>query len=211
MKHEGTLELFSYWNRLRDGRPAPKRTEIEPADIRARLADTFILEKDVRGEAVFRLAGSRLCAVFGRELKGFSFAGLWPYRDREVTGKLCNNTFVDKNVSVIEFTGASRDGRTNAFELVLLPLEGGRDNPRVMGAVSPLEKPFWLGVDPIIEANVTSIQVVDADREPSFLKNRPPVPVPPLSPSQDDLQSRDLTQPLGRRVRHLVVLNGGRD
>lgn len=211
MRHEGTVELFLYWNRLRDGRPAPKRTEIEPADIRARLADTFILEKDGRGEAVFRLAGSRLCAVFGRELKGFSFAGLWPYRDRDVTGKLCNNTFVDKNVSVIEFEGSSVAGRSNLFELILLPLEGGRDNPRVLGAISPLEKPFWLGVDPITEARVTSIQVVDPDRDPSFLKNRPPVPVPPLSPSSDDLKSPNTPETGGRRVRHLVVLNGGRD
>ncbi len=211
MRHEGTVELFLYWNRLRDGRPAPRRTEIEPADIRTRLADTFILEKDGRGEAIFRLAGSRLCAAFGRELKGFSFSGLWPYRDRDVTGKLCKNTFDDKNVSVIEFEGTSRNGRTNPFELILLPLEGGRDNPRVLGAVSALEKPFWLGVDPVIEAKVSSIQVVDPDREPSFLKIRPPVPVPPLSPSQNDLQSRELPPANGRRVRHLVVLNGGRD
>ena len=53
------------------------RTEIEPADIKTLLADTFILEKDARGEAVFRLAGTRLCAIYGRELKGFAFVSLW--------------------------------------------------------------------------------------------------------------------------------------
>ncbi|MBU2194045.1 MAG: PAS domain-containing protein, partial [Alphaproteobacteria bacterium] len=53
---KGSVELFRYWNRLRNGRPAPTRTEIEPADIKTLLADTFILEKDTRGEAVFRLA-----------------------------------------------------------------------------------------------------------------------------------------------------------
>ena len=31
MKEEGSIALFQYWNRLRDGRPAPKRTEIEPS------------------------------------------------------------------------------------------------------------------------------------------------------------------------------------
>ena len=68
MNLNGTIALFQYWNRLRDGRPAPRRTEVEPADIKTLLADTFILEKDTRGEAVFRLAGTRLCAIYGREL-----------------------------------------------------------------------------------------------------------------------------------------------
>ena len=70
--------------RLRNGRPAPKRTEIEPADIKRLLADTFILEKDTRGEAMFRLAGTRLCAIYGRELKGFSFPSLWRERDQRL-------------------------------------------------------------------------------------------------------------------------------
>ncbi|TAN01215.1 MAG: PAS domain-containing protein, partial [Rhizobiaceae bacterium] len=56
MKHSGSVDLFQYWDRLRAGRTAPRRTEIEPADIKSLLADTFILEQDSRGEAVFRLA-----------------------------------------------------------------------------------------------------------------------------------------------------------
>ena len=56
MKQNGSINLFQYWNRLRNGRPAPKRTEIEPADIKSLLADTFILEKDTRGEAVYEVA-----------------------------------------------------------------------------------------------------------------------------------------------------------
>ena len=66
MKLNGSIELFQYWNRLRGTRPAPRRTEIEPSDIKTLLADTFILEQDSRGLPVFRLAGTRLCALFGR-------------------------------------------------------------------------------------------------------------------------------------------------
>ena len=84
MRQDGSIKLFQYWNRLRAGRPAPRRTEVEPADIKALLGDTFILENDVRGEAVFRLAGTRLCAIYGRELKGFAFSSLWGDRDRRI-------------------------------------------------------------------------------------------------------------------------------
>ena len=103
MKLDGTIALFQYWNRLRAGRVAPKRTEIEPADIKTLLADTFILEKDARGEAVFRLAGTRLCASYGRELKGFAFASLWKEKDQRMIARLSHSAFAMKSVVVISY------------------------------------------------------------------------------------------------------------
>ena len=118
MKQNGSMALFQYWNRLRDGRPAPKRTEIEPADIKGLLADTFILERDSRGEAVFRLAGTRLCATFGRELKGFSFPSLWRPKDQRLIARLAYGVFQQKSVVVITFDGftpkPARDPLRNA-------------------------------------------------------------------------------------------------
>jgi hypothetical protein len=209
MKQDGSIALFQYWNRLRHGRPAPKRTEIEPADIKTLLADTFILERDTRSEAVFRLAGTRLCAVFGRELKGFSFPSLWQDKDRRLVGRLAHGVFESANVVVIVFEGISGNQRSNQFEMIVLPLDGGADNQRCLGAVSAVEKPFWLGADPIVETRIESVRVVDPDREPVFLKNRPAIGVPALSPSE--LPSvRDRATAGSRRIRHLLVLDGGR-
>jgi len=201
------MSLFLYWNRLRAGRRAPLRHEIEPADIKTLLADTFILERDGRGEAVFRLAGTRLCAIFGRELKGFAFASLWTERDRRVVSRLIDRAFIDKTVIVISFRGISRSGRQNPLELTVLPLDGGTTHPRILGSLVPLEKPFWLGADPIVASHVETLRIVDPDREPVFLANRPAIPVPPLAPDQQDLAGGKSR----RRVRHLVVIDGGRD
>jgi hypothetical protein len=209
MKQDGSIALFQYWNRLRRGRPAPRRTEIEPADIKALLADTFILERDTRSEAVFRLAGTRLCAVYGRELKGFSFPSLWQDKDRRLVGRLVHGVFEASNVVAITFDGISGNQRSNPFEMIILPLEGGSDNQRSLGAVSAVEKPFWLGADPIVEARVESVRVVDPDREPVYLKNRPAIDVPALSPSELP-SARDRATVGSRRIRHLLVLDGGR-
>ncbi|MGN6466813.1 MAG: PAS domain-containing protein [Rhizobiaceae bacterium] len=210
MKQRGSIELFQYWDRLRDKRQAPKRTEIEPSDIKSLLADTFILEKDGRGEAVFRLAGTRLCAVFGRELKGFALASLWAPKDQRLVARLSHSAFHAKSVVVISFEGRSQNGRVNPFELLLLPLEGGDESPRTLGIASAVEKPYWLGADPVVECRIDTIRVVDPDREPVFLKNRPAVTVPAITPSAEDLEG---TSPgrRGRRIRHLVVFEGGRD
>lgn len=212
MKHEATIALFQYWNRLRNGRPAPRRTEIEPADIKSLLADTFILERDGRGEAAFRLAGTRLCATYGRELKGYSFPLIWARRDQRMLSRLAFGTFQDKTVVVLTFDGFTESGRSQGFEMIMLPLEGGMGSARLLGAVSPFGKPYWLGSEPIREGRVDSIRVVDPEREPLFLSNRPAVTVPPLEPRDGQLlDERQKRMPGGRRIRHLVVFNGGRE
>jgi hypothetical protein len=208
MKLDGSIALFQYWNRLRAGRPAPKRSEIEPADIKTLLADTFILEKDARGEAVFRLAGTRLCATYGRELKGFAFASLWKQKDQRMIHRLAYDAFDTKSVVMIRYRGTSEANRFIDFELIMLPLDGGLEHPRCMGVVSTFEKPFWLGADPIIESAIDTVHVVDPDREPVFLANRPAIAVPSLAPSQIALTQGPSRV---RRIRHLIVLEGGRE
>jgi hypothetical protein len=211
MRQDGSIQLFHYWNRLRNGRPAPKRTEIEPSDIRSLLADTFILERDARGEAIFRLAGTRLCAIYGRELKGFSFPSLWKEKDQRLIARLAFSVFGMKSVVVIGFSGISRDRRANPFELLLLPLDGGSESQRCMGIISAEARPFWLGADPVREAQIEAVRVVDPDREPLFLRNRPAIPVPGLVPSVSALRETSIAPGSGRRIRHLVVLDGGRE
>ena len=211
MNLNGSIALFQYWNRLRDGRPAPKRTEVEPADIKTLLADTFILEKDTRGEAVFRLAGTRLCSVHGRELKGFSFPSLWRDKDQRLVARLIQGVFRQKSVVLVAYEGFSRNGRSVKFELLALPLDGGVENPRCLGVITAAEKPFWLGADPVVDMLIDSIRVIDPDKEPLFLKNRPAIGVPSLAPGE--LGAPETFTELGRvrRIRHLVVLDGGRD
>ncbi len=211
MKQKGSLALFQYWNRLRDGRPAPRRTEVEPAEIKGLLADTFILERDARGEAVFRLAGTRLCATFGRELKGFSFPSLWRQKDQRLIARLAYGVFQQKSVVVICFEGFTASLRSTNFEMLLLPLDGGVENPRSLGVLSSLERPFWLGSDPIVDASIDSVRVVDPDIEPMFLRNRSAVTVPSLAPSDSALAGDANPLNGARRIRHLFVLEGGRE
>lgn len=212
MKQEASIALFHYWNRLRGERSAPRRTEIEPAEIKSLLADTMILERDSRGEAIFRLAGTRLCATYGRELKGYSFPLIWSLRDQRMIGRLAQSAFQDRMVIVVNFEGISMASRATSFEMVLLPLEGGLANSRCLGVISPFQKPIWLGSDPIVENRVDSIRVVDAERERDFLDGRPSLAVPPLVPNTP-AGLADEAEPAGsgRRIRHLVVFEGGKD
>lgn len=211
MKQDASVALFHYWDRLRSGRPAPTRAEIEPSDIKTLLADTFILERDSRGEAIFRLAGTRLCAMYGRELKGFLFPSLWRSTDQRVLAKLAESVFHGRGVVVVDYDGISQRQNMVNLELLLLPLAGTHGEKRALGIISTHRSPYWLGNDPITDAKMNSVRVVDPDREPIFLKNRPAVPVPSLAPASLAASQNSILQTGARRIRHLVVLPGGRN
>jgi len=208
MKREASVKLFQYWNRLRDGRSAPKRAEIEPADIKALLGDTFILESDPQGEAIFRLAGTRLCAIYGRELKGSTFSSLWQAKDNRLIGRLVNSVFEDKSVLVVTYDGITHSRRSVSMELLLLPVDAGSENRRALGIVSAETKPFWLGADPVTEASVETVRFVDPNREELAQKGKPAAPL--FAPRFTEIMPAGEDQHEVRRIRHLLVLRGGR-
>ncbi|MGL4489771.1 MAG: PAS domain-containing protein [Rhizobiaceae bacterium] len=214
MEHRGISELFLYWNRLRDDRVAPTRREIEPMDIRSFLADTFILENGMREDATFRLAGTRVCSVFGRELKNFTFYSIFNQADLSIVKRLVQSCFKDKSISVISFEGTSKSKRTLMFDCIILPLDGENESDRIFGAIFARDKPFWLGADIIVDCKVNTVRVLDPDKELLSLNSRPSVIVPPLRPSLNDLgqQSHENNHPAhlnGRRMGHLTVITGG--
>ena len=90
MKHTSTRLIFDHWNRQRGARSAPTRSEIEPAAIRHALGDTFMLAADFIDGIRFRLAGTRVCALFGREIKGERFHALWSEASRAQIANIGN-------------------------------------------------------------------------------------------------------------------------
>lgn len=220
MKNETTVNLFQYWNRLRAARAAPARTEIEPSDIRHQLADTFILERDARGQSIFRLAGTRVCALYGRELKNFTFSSLFGPHDLTLVQRLVKASYDEKIVCVIGFEGRTMSGRSTTLEAILLPLQGEKESARLFGAIVASEMPFWLGAEAILDNNITTVRIVDPEKENLILNKRPSVNVPPMAPSSETLSaSHNLFQSgpefgnstRGKRVRHLTVITGGRE
>ena len=70
MQQPTSRQLYAYWDHVRNGRVAPRRFEIEPSMIAAMLPETFIVEGTGALGYRFRLAGTRICEQFGREVRG---------------------------------------------------------------------------------------------------------------------------------------------
>ncbi len=147
MKHPSNRELYDYWNERRGSRLAPERADIEPSAIRQVLGDTFVLATDAMGHYPFRLAGTRLCALFGRELKSESFVKLWERSGQTAMRELLAVVMEEKTGVVASVTGSDRNSILAVnMELLLLPLSHeNRSEARVLGALGPMAAPYWLG------------------------------------------------------------------
>jgi hypothetical protein len=146
MKHASSQELFAHWRNRRGARMAPERADIDPGAIRKALGDAFLLGWDVGADPAFRLAGTRVCALFERELKGETFVELWDADDRAAVRDLLTGV-AEEMIGVVAGAAArTREGLRADIELLLLPLRHrGRMQLRMIGTLAPLDPPFWLG------------------------------------------------------------------
>ncbi len=163
-KTRAARDLLAYWYRLAAGRQAPRRDEIQPRDIKRHLPEMFILELERPGTFTFRLAGTALCANYGFELRGEDFSSFWQGQGRATMTGLLERVVGNAEPVLVELAAESMRERQVRFELMLLPLAAADGRlSRVLGCMTPLEDPFWLGSDPIVRQWTETIEVLDAE------------------------------------------------
>ena len=163
MKHASTRALFDYWTRRRGPRWAPARSEIDPADIRLVLGDTFMLAADFVEGIRLRLAGTRVCALFAREIKGEAFNLLWCGTSRDQVDKLLTCVLDEKIGVVAGVLGRAGNGAEVELEMLLLPLAlEGRSRVRALGILAPLAQLYWLGEQPVVELDLRTFRHIGA-------------------------------------------------
>jgi len=167
MKHKTSQILFAYWNEVRGKRIAPRRFEIEPARIGRILPETFILERVDSTSYRFRLAGTRIFESFGVELRGSNFLDLWQDADRDLVAADVGTVAAQGGVAVFSFEAATADGRRAKFEAVLLPLvHSGQVIDRIVGAISCVSPPEWLGTARLDDRRLTGRELIWPDGRP---------------------------------------------
>lgn len=204
MKHKASRDLYAYWNALRGERPAPERNQIDPGAIRTALGDTIILSQERGRDAQFRLAGTRVCALFCRELKNMSFEPLFDERSRREIADIVSEANTDFTGLVAGLSANVADAPSIPVELLLLPIfQRGTTDGRLIGVLAPAAAPYWLGVKPVQSLTLNSWRHVspqlDAITVPKYFD------LPELS----ETPATAATAPAARQ-RAFVVFNGGR-
>src|SRR6202140_5011548 len=110
MKHPSNREFFAYWDERRGDARAPDRSEIEPGAVRGLLGDIFVLSYDAAAGYPFRVAGTRVCALLGCDLKGRSFSALFAPEGRREIEEIIAVVSKDMLAAVAGITATSQDG-----------------------------------------------------------------------------------------------------
>lgn len=150
MRLQITIDIFDYWNALRGGQDAPLKSQIEPGAIPHLLSSLFILETEADRHIRFRLAGTKICDLFGRDLRGERFSTLWANGQHEDIDRTAEGSMDHAIPTLFNATGYSTAGHHAAFEIIMMPLrspEGGCD--RLLGAIAPAVPASWLEIVPL--------------------------------------------------------------
>ena len=128
--------LKTYWDRLRAGRVAPYRAEIDPRQFESALENMFIVEKLAPDNMRVRLAGMKICEMMGMEVRGMQPGFLICEGDRVRFDRLLNVVMGEPAVVEIKLSAPNRAGRYRAT-MLLMPLRSDfGDINRVIGCTS---------------------------------------------------------------------------
>ena len=140
MKHPSNRAFYAYWDEKRDGERAPDRRAIEPAAVRELLGDIFVLSYDPKQGYPFRVAGTRVCALLDRDLKGQNFSELFAATSRAEITDVLGAVSEELLAAVAGVTATARDGSLAHFELLLLPFNNRAHAPvSLTGLLAPMQ------------------------------------------------------------------------
>lgn len=204
MKQKSPNTLYTYWNELRAGRIAPRRLEIEPSRIAGVLCETFMLERVNALAYPYRLAGTRLCELFGSELRGSDFLTGWRESDHAVLAHELALVCDQGAVLTLEIEAKASPRYILQFEAILLPLlHTGSSIGRIIGAMSLCSPMPLLSAERPLLRRLMRHELIWPDGRPA-LRDRSTVSAPLPAP-----QPPAELSPMRARPR-LRVLDGGR-
>lgn len=166
MKLHTTKYLYEYWNELRGKRLAPGRKELDPTVLKDVLPNLFLLDRLGSESYSFRLAGTKICDIFGEELRDQNFLNLWSDNDRGSFTSLLD-TLTEQGAAIVCGLKGTPTEKTAAnkpvnFELIALPLFHAQSSTcsSVIGAIAfdaEVEQNYLL---PITNIELMSLRVI---------------------------------------------------
>lgn len=142
--HPGSRALFRYWEGVRGELSAPPRDWLDLQKIRSLVPFLFMIERTPSRLYAWRLAGTKVCALWGMELTGMPALAQGDRFERETLTRFLDSALDDHQPFVLRFRLSSAMGMTVAAELVGTPLRARNNGATyVFGVVMPFREANW--------------------------------------------------------------------
>jgi len=160
--HPGSRGLFRYWEALRGEASAPVRQQIDLKQIRHIVPWLALMERAPDSQVyTWRLAGTGVCTIWGREITGREVFDRWGAFERESIARALDAVVGQHQPSVARLKGRNRAGETIGFELLALPvIAADGATTQVFASVVPFRQPEWLGLMELTEFELCSLRSI---------------------------------------------------
>ncbi len=146
MRHRNTELLLGYWTKLKGASRVPARADIDPRAVKRLLPDLFIIDRMARNRFTYALAGTRMCWLYGRELRETNFLAHWSGVSERQVRDLLEESLIQARPVAIYGIAETSDHRTLRAEILFLPIADSRGNvTRLLGCMTPLDPVMALG------------------------------------------------------------------
>jgi hypothetical protein len=179
--HPGSRALFRYWEATRGEESAPNRRRLDLNSIRAFVPCLFIVERHPSKGHIWRLAGTKLCQLWKRELTGSPFLSGWDDFERLTAERLLDGVIRAHQPFVLRFRLFTSLGHDIGAEMIGLPLRaitGG--GTHVFGGIMPFRDIDALGYDRICAVELSTARVIWTEPLPADHFRSPGLTAQPL-------------------------------
>ncbi len=119
-------------------------------------------------------------------------------------------------MALVTFQGSTALHTKASFETILMPLRhNGSTHTRILGAMTAVDEPYWLGVQPILEQRITGLRLIWPDEIPAEDTMRDVatsvVNDGGFSHGNSSAMPTTIYGRSARRYAHLAVIDGGRN
>ncbi len=171
--HPGSRQLFRHWEMLRAERACPTRDEFTFEPIKAIMPDLMVIDRDyLRNSFRYRLAGTRLCNLFNRNLTATNVLAGWDSFENDVISRHLLTVINQKQPAVIRMRFTTDRGQVVAAELLAIPVQmRGSHRVQIIGGLFPFRAAQSLGHTSIVKQEMASARVIWTEHETSPHEN----------------------------------------
>jgi hypothetical protein len=179
--HPGSRQLFRHWEMLRAERPCPTREEFSLVSIKEIVPDLLIIDRDhLRNTLKYRLSGTRVCALFNRNLTNSSVFEGWDAFESDVISRHLMTVLNQLQPAVLRMRLTTDRGQVVAAELLALPVQmRGSQRIQIIAGLFPFRGAQTLGHSAIISREMASARVIWTEHHEPLARVSPDV-APPI-------------------------------
>jgi hypothetical protein len=160
--HPGSRALFRYWEGLRGERAAPGRAELDLHKIHEHVPSLFIMERHAQRQSYkWRLAGTKICALWRQELTGKDVFQNWHAFERDLALRLLDGVVGSLQPCVMRFRLQTSLNHAIPVEMLCLPLRAhGSETIHVLGSIMAFAEANSMGYDGIARIELLSARAI---------------------------------------------------